>query len=238
MNLSIDRASMSEHCAICDDGSDVLVKLTQKGLKTLLRFSKQRNELEIMEALEKANKANQQIFVHETCRKSFTDKRKISQKVKNRETRSRDASSSCFDFRTDCLFCSKPCIDDKKNPSRKTWVPASTLKLKQAILGACTSRLEINPEDEWGILVKSRTDECIDLVAAKARYHPICRFEFQKHRKINKKCEESSARGRKANRYHMNGFYNACNWLESETELHSLREFWGKAQEFLGDVPA
>ena len=119
LNLSIDRASMSEHCAICDDGSDVLVKLTQKGLKTLLRFSKQRNELEIMEALEKANKANQQIFVHATCRKSFTDKRKISHKVNNRETRSRDASSSSFDFKTECLFCSKLCIDDKNTPQGK-----------------------------------------------------------------------------------------------------------------------
>ena len=98
--------------------------------------------------------------------------------------------------------------------------------------------MDINPEDEWGIWVKSRTDECIDLVAAKSRYHPICIFEFQKHRKINKKCEESSARGRKADRYHIDGFYNACNWLESETELHSLREFWGKVPEFLGDVPA
>ena len=70
---------MSEPCAICGDGSDVLIKLTQKGLKSLLHFSKQRNEMEIMEALEKANKENKQIFVHATCRKSFTDKCKISQ---------------------------------------------------------------------------------------------------------------------------------------------------------------
>ena len=213
---------MSNSCVICNEENSPLIKVKQKGIKTLVECSKKRNEPEILNTLEDANLNHKDIFVHTNCRKSFTDKRKLKVKTEMKETRT---TSQDFHLEINCLFCSKECSNDSKNPSRKTWVQASTVILKKMIMKECTTRLKLNPNDEWAISVKSRIENCFDLVAARARYHPICRLFFQTQRSLFTSTKQSYIKGRRTNRKHMNSFLNACKWLENEPVVHSMKYF-------------
>ena len=68
---------MSSSCVICHEQNIPLIKVTEKGIKTLIDCSKRRNESEILNTLEDANLNHKDIFVHIKCRKTFTDKRKL-----------------------------------------------------------------------------------------------------------------------------------------------------------------
>ena len=116
---------MSTSCVICNGTEESLTKVTPKGIKTLVESCRKRNAEEIEKAIASATETNALIFVHITCRKSFTDKRKFQNIVneKGKETRS---TSEKFKFITNCLFCNEQCIADSKNPSRKPWIQAST----------------------------------------------------------------------------------------------------------------
>ena len=68
---------MSEACLICKSTSGCLVTLTAKGMKTLQTFSKKRDEQDIHAAILASENNKNNLHVHELCRKSFTDKRKL-----------------------------------------------------------------------------------------------------------------------------------------------------------------
>ena len=156
---------MSSNCVICDSSEGTVIKVTNKGLKTLIKFAKSRED-QILGLLESSQEKDKAVLVHEACRKHFTDKRKLNPIKKRTQTR---ISSDKFKFSKDCLFCSKPCMSDYRNPGRKSWVTATTLSLKESIVSKCNTILEKDRDDEWAQRVKTRTDQCIDLVAAKAR---------------------------------------------------------------------
>ena len=118
------------------------------------------------------------------------------------------------------------------------WVQASTLQLKGALTRECQERLNMDPEDEWSIRVIGRVQSCIDLVAVNARYHPTCRLLFKTHRSLVSVSSPIKRKGRRVNRSQMKAFLFACNWLENETTVHSLKEFRAKVQEYLGDTKA
>ena len=149
---------METSCILCDEVGHALIKLTAKGLKTLHQYAEKREDLHVKEKIDSHNNNSQDVYVHADCRKSFTDKRKIKVKVKERETRK---SSKEFDLKVSCIFCSEPCVNDGKNPSRKSWVPARTLKFKETIISMCKSRLDINPDDDWAIRVESGKDRIV-----------------------------------------------------------------------------
>ena len=160
---------MSSVCAICQGDNGTLQKVTKKGLKTLLESCQKKNELAISKFLESSQQNNNEIFVHGCCRKSFTDKRKLVAKQTKKETRK---SADMFDLEINCLFCGKQCKNDNKNRSRKTWVQVSTIQLKECLMKECTSRINLDPEDEWAISVMGKVQGCLDLVAGKAQHHP------------------------------------------------------------------
>ena len=183
----------------------------------------------------KAN--NNDVQVHAICRKRYTDKRNL--------TKLKDDTPSCaqaetrntndgFDSKKNCLFCNTPCVLDKKNPSRKNWHCISTLQIKESILEVCNKGLDIDKADEWAMLVKTRSQGCIDLVAAQARYHTSCRPRFQSL-VSNHDTDQTEKRGRKASVTHMDCFEKACTWLENESDIHSVKDFKQKVQELLGD---
>ena len=209
---------MSSSCVICHEQNIPLIKVTEKGIKTLIDCSKRRNESEILNTLEDANLNHKDIFVHIKCRKTFTDKRKLLVKTVIKETRK---STEAFDLEINCLFCSKECCTDIKNPSRKTWVQASTVQLKKAIAIECTARLKSNPNDEWAVSVKARIENCFDLVAAHARYHPTCRLLFKTERPSFTSTKQNLKKGRKTDQHHMNSFWKACKWLENESKVYN-----------------
>ena len=86
--------------------------------------------------------------------------------------------------------------------------------------------------------MKARVQSCIDLVAAHTRYHPTCRLLFKTHRTPDKVRTLMGRKGRRTNRQQLKAFWLACNWLENETTVHSLKEFRAKVQEHLGDIKA
>ena len=221
---------MSSLCAICKGDEGPFQKVTQKGLRSLLEICQKKNEFEILDFLETSKDSNTDIIVHNCCRKSFIDKRKLLTKEKKMETRK---SSEMFDMKLNCLFCGKQCSTDVKHRSRKTWVQVSTIDLKDAILKECSSRIKFDPNDEWGIRVKGKVQGCIDLVAGNARYHPMCRLLFKSNRTLKKATKTSYIKGRQFSRRHVNIFHSACSWLENVTTVHSLKEFRTKVQELL-----
>ena len=166
---------MSSVCAICRASHEPLQKVTKKGLKTLLDICQKKKELDVSIFLENSQQSNNDIFVHKCCRRSFTDKRKLVAKETKKETRK---SSELFDVEINCLFCGKQCKSDIKNRSRKTWAQVSTIQLKEEIMKECTSRINLDPDNEWGISVMGKVQGCMDLVAGKARYHPVCWLFF------------------------------------------------------------
>ena len=58
------------------------------------------------------------------------------------------------------------------------------VKFRETVLKGCTARLKVDSEDEWGLKVISRTQEGIDFVASKARYHPHCKIKFDTNRAL------------------------------------------------------
>ena len=223
---------MMASCLICQDSTEPLNKVTTKGFKTIVDFSRKRGNTSLSERLEALDVNNNEIFVHHHCRRALTDKRKLNVQMETKETRE---NSEKFSFKINCLFCAKQCSSDFKNPSRKTWVQASTLKLKSSIMKECKSRLEANPDDEWASSVQSRLECCIDLIASKARYHPTCRLLFKSRRSLKAFGHWSSRKGRTANLNHMKCFLSTCDWLENQASCVTMKNFREKVKEKLGD---
>ena len=200
--------------------------------------SKKKKETRIQNDINTSEETNSPVYVHITCRKTFTDKRNLNKDAgKNARTETRSQTEE-FNLHEHCLFCNELCVEDPKHPSRKSWIEASTIKLKKTILDICTSRLKVNPDDKWTIEVKARTTNCIDIIAAKAWYHQICRVEFQTGKKGNRRVCCSMGKGRRENRIQMKGFFVACIWIENQSEVLSMKQFRDKMQESMEDMPA
>ena len=134
---------MSSSCSICGNDNGTLVKVTEKGLNTLMECSRKREDNVLTESFEEARKNHFDIWVHNECRKPYTDKRKLLSTVKARETRK---TSPPFEFSKNCLFCDEVCISDNKNPSRESWFYISNVKFKETILKGCSIRLNADVE--------------------------------------------------------------------------------------------
>ena len=160
---------MDGACCLCDDLCGQLTRITSKGLKSLVLSAEKRNDGNVIDKLEALKKNEQPVFVHADCRKSFTDKRKFKTKPKAKETHTK---AEGFNLNDTCLFCAESCDNDSRNTKRKVWVPVRSLELKDSLSAICKSRKEADPDDHWSEKVESRIQSCIDLVAAKARYHP------------------------------------------------------------------
>ena len=71
---------MSSSCAICSQTHAPLSKVTDRGLKTLVEAATKKNDVNLLNYLDNTKNNNNDIFVHGSCRKSFTDKRKVTVK--------------------------------------------------------------------------------------------------------------------------------------------------------------
>ena len=99
--LWIFRRKMS--CIICTECSDPLIKVTDKGLSSLIEFSRKRNGDGIYQLLIKSKTENTQVLVHENCRKRFNDKCKLTT-INAKDTRDTRKSTSLFNWKQNCLF--------------------------------------------------------------------------------------------------------------------------------------
>ena len=82
-----------------------------------------------------------------------------------------------FDFKGQCFYCEKPCIEDKKHADRKIFEIISTTNTK-----IYTSTLEIcrrRDKNYYAKNIERRLLGISDFVAAKAKYHSACRSSFE-----------------------------------------------------------
>ena len=91
------------------------------------------------------------------------------------------------------LWFSKPKFP--KNPKRKDWHLASTFDTRESILKKCEARIE-EENDPLALQIKTRIMDCIDLIAAEARYHKACSLKFHTKKTLD---SSNTQKGRRPN---------------------------------------
>jgi hypothetical protein len=223
------------NCVIClmPLGEDS-VKLFQKGLTTLIEVSGLRDDIDLHVYLTNASVGD--VFVHKNCRKKYTDKRAASEKneeCQGQEPATKKLRSSLpqFDYKTQCFICGKIAVDDFKHRDRDLVVEVRTMKTGHTVMKHC-DRLGEMADD-----VRIRLNDCLDLVAAEARYHNGCYKTFtsstvgsnKPHRPV---ADDMSQR-----------FEALCHWLENDgdvelytlSDLHAQMSHLANGQEVYGE---
>ena len=122
-----------------------------------------------------------------------------------------------FDFKSQCFYCEKPCIEDKKHADRKNFEIVSTINTK-----IYTSTLEIcrGREDNYFKNIERRLLGISDFVA-----HSACRPSFENP------LPKKSSKGRPLTTDKIAALESMCSILEDEMELFTLSEFQAKVEE-------
>lgn len=175
----------SSSCVICKkefNGTNVPVTVTDKGIRTLIRYSAEQGFLELKAYLTTCMNETPpvQVLVHKGCRRDFTDPKRMSCRDEleadqiRPPTKRLRSSEPAFDWKTNCLICGHPATLDRKHPDRSSKVSkVATLPIRDKLLDFCSKR-----GDTWASQVETRLHGCIDLVAAEAIYHTICYSRF------------------------------------------------------------
>ena len=124
------------------------------------------------------------------------------------------------------------CSSDERHPDRNLVYSVRTIPIRDSILEACDKR-----GDEWGVTVKQRLSNCIDLVAEEAIYHRSCYMRLYFGKTSNTASSSSKGAGRSVDVEMLSCFDTLCVWLEKEAdcELYSLQELHSKMSEMAGD---
>ena len=233
-------AKQNEKCIICCQEFEEKYQeygnrqqVGEKGKKNLLHFAQLRCDDKIIKILE----TETAIFVHDKCRRNFTDKKRLRSITASDDSEKGGATkkwwrlhTAGFYWKRDCFFCGKSTNYDPKHPDRSTQVhEVTTLPYRKRILEACDKR-----SDSWAAEVKIRLHDCLDLVAVEAKYHSKCQLKF---------CCETSADtgfqpflGRPTDAVMVEHFSVLCNWLENDggSKLYTLAELRHKMIELTG----
>jgi len=209
-------------CVICRDAlGDDKQKVHKKGLDTLIRVSSLRGDNDFHEYLLKKSQSSPigNVFVHnlKRCRTNYTRDPEGDMRRAN-SAESEDANSTAKRLRS------------SRHPDRESVSEVTLLGFRTAILKQCSKR-----DDYWAHGVMTRLNDCIDLVAAEARYHKKCYTDFYFTNK-------SVSVGRPANEEKQNCFEAMCCWLDEEgnsekmtlSELHEKMTDLGDGKEVYG----
>lgn len=221
----------SNTCIICNVATaphrGPLIKIQEKGLSTLREASLQRGDNELITVLD----VTSTVLIHRDCRRDYTDKRRIKRHLDIQEKESTQRcsskclrSSSTFEWKDDCFFCGKSI----KAKSEETY-SVRTLPFHANVLAKCNER-----DDEWGLQVKGRLQDCVDLVAVDAVYHKYCHTVFMSGKKAPPAITgEKGRRGRPECQEMNTAFLELCEWLERspDNNLYSLDELCQKMKE-------
>ena len=151
------------------------------GIRTLINSCQIRRKDKLLKHL----KAENEIKVHNSCRKRFNDLRKIEEKKEEKEPLKKRTrtSSEQFVWNSNCFLCGAYC--DRKHEQIHT---VETVSLKEKVLAVCQKF----PEDEGVSKIMYRLSNCFDLVAIKAIYHHHCLSNLFKRSGDEKKKQVSS----------------------------------------------
>ena len=157
----MDDEEVIEKCIICLEGfteENPKIKVGEKGIQTLLNFSKIRK----IETVEQSLKANIEkiaaVLVHKNCRRDFTY---IKRSLRITETTQDDrtptstkwlrSSIEPFNWKGQCFLCGKDTVQDKKNPTRKSFHQVTFIEFHKNIIEQYRKR-----NDSWGDQVYTR----------------------------------------------------------------------------------
>src|SRR5436190_16319307 len=129
-------------CALepCVDEDGYLIRLTEKGVSTIIKCSEIKQD-KVVESF----KNNAVLEVHKECRRRYTLNPKPPTSVYPTDV-SRPPRST-FDLKTHCFLCSRPCGDASKfrNPTKQRYSEVMTLGLIERIRDYASKR-----NDSWG----------------------------------------------------------------------------------------
>ena len=219
-------------CVKCNTGSIDADKLNQVGSKyrqgrdekhpidTIIEHAEKLQLTDLAEKL-KENKLNDTpTYIHLSCRTSLKNSsRKRSSTDTDDNLSKRPARRSYvqgFDFLEQCFYCEKPCVVDKKHPSRTVFKKVGTkdTKIYSNTLEICKKR-----DDLYSKNIERRLLNVSDLFAVEARYHSSCRSSFENP------APKFPSRGRPASQEKLELFESTCVKLENEMDLYTLQEF-------------
>ena len=179
--------AQSPNCTICgelldDTRKGDVIQIGQKGCTGLQNAARLRGDSLQFETGQ---------FIHVSCRRDYTDSRRISlfqQKcndVSHSEsiTKNLRTKNEVFDFKLHCFYCGRK-IDDSSKPRKRRFgdkedkSEVMTIEYKERILQRCSKR-----QDAWGKAVQSKLLSVNDLVAVEASYHRSCDTHFRLGRK-------------------------------------------------------
>ena len=213
------------------------------GIRTLINSCQIRRKDKLLKHL----KAENEIKVHNSCRKRFNDLRKIEEKKEEKEPLKKRTrtSSEQFVWNSNCFLCGAYC--DRKHEQIHR---VETVSLKEKVLAVCQKF----PEDEGVSKIMYRLSNCFDLVAIKAIYHHHCLSNLFKRSGDEKKkqvssdekrpmgydkpptaLEEKRAPGRPENPITAEAFRNTCVWLESRSEPVSMKQVEEYMSQLVGE---
>ena len=215
-------------CIKCRDPILRHEKLTtvEKGLDKLIDYFKTIEE-DMVGMLLKRQESGKVIRIHRDCQKSIYNELKRKPTLSGEEIQrklqklvGRRSKQAQFNWKKQCMFCEKECVSDVNHPGRVNWRRVQVLSMRDTLLKICNAR-----NDAFSRNVEMKLLDCIDLVAAEARYHHHCRSEFKP------RPSPSATPGRPLNQERMRNFDMVCSWLESEVEIHTLSDIYEKMKE-------
>jgi len=155
--------SWMQMCVICrshllsDKGEDDIATVGW-GIESLIEFSKKYSDVELTEYLMSRPSV---VKVHNSCRRTYTNKRKFEQ-FSARTGPDVDSEAHCkslrsqklaFSWKLHCFFCNAPCVKDERHPHRKPteYRHVETFEIRQKVLDRCAEK-----NDSWSHDVQSR----------------------------------------------------------------------------------
>ncbi len=186
---------------------DHAIKLHLEELASTLRHQKQ-------------NQIN--TYIHLKCRNDLKNK---ARPTKRRASSSEDSTPAKrmkrsddkqFNFKENCFYCEKLCSFDSKHPDRDPFIKVTTkdTAIHHYTMNICKSR-----QDSLSKSIEMRLLNVSDLVAAEARYHKICRSNFENP------IPKHTSRGRPPSREKEHAFNIMCRKIEETIELFTVKEF-------------
>ena len=121
------------------------MSVRKKGLSSLIQFSEVRGNKRLTEYLSNASRSDP-VLVHATCRKMYTDPRRISvtsgevDAPCQKRLRSTPGVKGQFDWKKDCFFCGHLACYDEKHPNRNPVCRVETLPFVEKIAEQCAQR--------------------------------------------------------------------------------------------------
>ena len=229
-NVSYDK----DHCVYCNGTENAekgKLRVVTTGIERIRLYASS-SDLHLL--TEYLNHDENVIVIHPNCqkklsndlRKSSSNSGKESCKTPRRSVTSRSSVPN-FDFKSQCIFCSKLCTDDTRYKDLSDYSLCKTKEIGKTLKMMCEGQ-----DNELAETVRRRVLSCTDddLHAADARYHRKCKDNF--YVQSLQRQSDPDTKGRPINNIQDENFNKMCEWLEMDGDLYSLQELYEQMKSF------